>query len=149
MVVPDRLFPVDAILEGLQQRLAREVRSSLTQPALALGPEGPGERGDEEPRRLAHQMVVGRGVAREMPGDEVAVAVDACEPAAPEAPPLLSLEYGGGLRAQQVPGEGPVDEPDGVLEAGAPVDAPRIGTVIQPGIDEDLGAIGIALIRCQ
>src|SRR5487761_287015 len=88
-------------------------------------------------------------MAREVMGDEVAVPVDAFEPAVPEIPALFSLQDLRIISTQELPRERPVDAPNGMLEARAPIGAARVRAVLQPGIDQDPGAAGIALVRRQ
>ena len=95
-------------------------------------------------------MIVGRGMAREVPGDEMAVPIDAIEPAAAKGAPLLRLEE----RASSSPPSRcqAKDQLTSRMACSrlAHQLAPRgYGTLLEPGIDEGPRAFGIALPRGQ
>jgi hypothetical protein len=77
----------------LQQRLALEDLAGGRASARAL-PVRPGDAGDVHARGLADEVVVGRRVQREVPGDELGVLVDRFQPAVAEARSVLAAKSG-------------------------------------------------------
>ena len=90
LLVRDRLLAVHAVGRVLRQRLALEdrLRGRRGQPRAARQC-GQVSAGDEQARRLADQVVVGRGVQREPAADELRVLVDRVQPAVAELGMLL------------------------------------------------------------
>jgi hypothetical protein len=79
--VGSRLLAIHAVGRVLQQRLALEDLARRRAPLPRARPVGPCRRAQEEARGLADQVVVGRGMQREVPGDELGVLVNGLEPA--------------------------------------------------------------------
>src|SRR5205807_2486010 len=81
-----------AVVGALQQRLALENLLRHPPPVPHPGPARPCQARDVEPRRLADEMIVGRGVAREVSVYETCVLVDGIEPEPPELRPAAAGE---------------------------------------------------------
>src|SRR6185437_10485191 len=75
-----------------------------------------------------------------MAAHEMAVLVDAREPARAERRSLIARKDDRLLRTEELPGAGPIDESDRELEARAPVCAERVRTFGEPRVDEPLAA---------
>src|SRR5213082_3149663 len=135
LLVAHRLLETDAVGRALQQRLALENLLRHPTPVPHPGPARPCQARDVESRRLADEMIVGRGVAREVSVYETCVLVDGIEPEPPELRPAAAGEERRGRPARELPGDRPVDEPDGRLERAAPVRAPPLWTGADPALE--------------
>src|SRR5205807_1657056 len=135
LLVAHRLLETDAVARALQQRLALENLLRHPTPVPHPGPARPCQARDVESRRLADEMIVGRGVAREVSVYETCVLVDGIEPQPLEVRPAAAGEERRGRAARELPGDRPVDEPDGRLERAAPVRAPPLWTGADPALE--------------
>jgi hypothetical protein len=87
VVIPDRLFFVDAVGKSLRQRLSLQLRARLPRPLRAFAPQGPRQRTDKQSRRFSQQVIVRRRVPRPVPRNEMTVLIDRLEPAGRNAGP--------------------------------------------------------------
>ena len=127
LLVPGRMLAVHAVGRVLRQRFALDDGLRLPAPFAHLRPVRPGERGDEQARGFADQVVVGGGMRREPVPDEMRVLVNRAQPAA--------LQVRVHQRLHQLPRHRPVGKPDARLERARPVRPESIRAGDEPALE--------------
>ena len=149
VLVVDGLLAVDAVGAVLEQALRHEAIEPAALPPGAFGPAGPRDAGDEEAHRLAQQVVVGRRMERAVAVDEMRVAVDVVEPARAQRLPTGAVEQSAVVPADQVPGDRPVQQPQGQFERAGPVRAERVGCGVHPRTQQRAHAVQVLAVAAQ
>ena len=127
LLVPHRLLAVDAVGRVLRERFPFENFFGAGHPLAHLAPVRPGDARDEQSRRLADQVVVGRRVRREPVADEMRVLVHRAQPA--------RAEFFVGDRPDELPGDRPVDEAHAGFERARPVRPAAVRAGDEPAIE--------------
>ncbi len=104
----------------------------------------PGERGEEQARRLADQAVAGGGVQREPAADEGAVLVDRSQPALLELFSLLE-----DLRTEKLVHRRPVGEPDRDFQRARPVRPVAVRAGDEPALQVLLDHVEVGALAAQ
>ena len=122
LLVPQRLLAVHAVGGVLRQELLLEDAPGARQPVARLRPARPGQRGEEQPRRLADEVVVRGGVQREPAADERGVLVDRAQPEGLELRAFFQPFF-----SQELPGARPAHQAQRHLQRARPVRPVAVG----------------------
>jgi hypothetical protein len=131
-VVGEGLLAVHAVARELDLHLVFEFAPRLLQPGAGGFPARPDRGPDIQAGQFADQVVVGRGMARQVARDRAAMGVDRFEPVGAQALALLAGEQAAAFAADQLPHQAPVDQADAQFQRAGPVGAGQRRALVEP-----------------